>query len=112
LADAYCITCHKFVPPATSMADRHEHQPLMAVQFGKEPTGHDDRTILEAMRDHRGWWSTWDLVPLTNSVNVRDNIRSLKKLGWCFDEDWRTENGKRHKVWRLILPTQDQGGLF
>lgn len=108
MPDTFCTRCHQFVTD-----ERHEHQPLLAVKFGTDPKpGTQAAIILDAMQQFSGWFTTWDMVPLTHSVHVRDNIGELKDLGWCFDEDWVTENGKRFKKWRLLLPRQNQGGLF
>lgn len=114
MADAFCTVCHAFIPPATNTSDRHEHQPLLSVRYGTNPKpGTNAARILEVMTDHQGWWSTWDLVPVTGSVHVRDFIRELKGLGWAFDERQdTTPDGKRYKSWKLLLPSDGQKGLF
>lgn len=109
----YCTKCHAWVAYADTPSGRHEHaQSIVRPKMGTQPkVGTNAHKVLSVMIDHPGWWSTWDLVPHTQSVHVRDFIRELKHLGWTFDE--RTDTtpaGKRYKSWKLIVPSQ--GGLF
>jgi len=114
MTDTYCPTCHDWVDNQDSPSGRHHHQPLLYPKHGQDPKpGTNPAKILQVMTEHQGWWSTWDLVPHTGSVHVRDFIRELKHLGWTFDERQdQTPDGKRYKSWKLILPKQEQGGLF
>jgi len=125
MADAYCKACHAWVTHDTSPSGRHEHPAdLVTPSLGTSPKpGTDSAKVLQAMMDgpvidthaqgSAAWWSTWDLVPYTNSVHVRDFIRDLKHMGWTFDERWTTAQGKRYKEWRLVLPKHgSQEGLF
>ena len=110
---AYCPTCHAWVDQDDTPSGRHQHQPVFLPKLGRDPKPKSYAAIILDFMWGKEWLSTWDLVPVIQSVHVRDVIGDLKEMGWTIDEQWRqTDSGKRYKVWKLVLPKVGQGGLF